>query len=122
MSIRAAVRAAGKGADYSLFADFMMAQDGKAGAVHTYLLSPEGELVLVDFQNSHHEDFARIAPDSVARCAELSAVRIAASAAALSPLAIASSTLRTKVRMRALREVFTAVRRSVWRARFSADL
>jgi hypothetical protein len=54
-----------------------MAQDGKAWAVHTYLLSPAGELVVADFQNSHHEDFKRVAPDSATRCCELAALRLA---------------------------------------------
>ena len=54
-----------------------MASDGKAHAVHTYLLSPAGELVVVDFQNSRHADFARAARDSAARCCELVAQRLA---------------------------------------------
>ena len=46
----------------------------------------------------------------------------AARAAALSPEAIASSTLRTELRMRLLRVLFRAVRRTVCRAAFFADL
>lgn len=77
VSIQKAMRAAGEPKGYSLFCDFLMRPDGKAHAVHTYLLSPAGELVVVDFQNSHHDDFTRIAPDSVAKCCELAALRIA---------------------------------------------
>jgi hypothetical protein len=40
----------------------------------------------------------------------------------LSPDAIASSTFLIELRIRLRRAVFTAVRRLVWRARFSADL
>src|SRR6185312_15454519 len=40
----------------------------------------------------------------------------------LSPVAIAVSTFLTKVRTRLIRARFTAVRFSVWRSRFSADL
>src|SRR5262245_52718299 len=45
----------------------------------------------------------------------------AASAAALSPDAIASSTLRTEVRMRERRAVLTAVRRAITRAALRAE-
>ena len=48
--------------------------------------------------------------------------RSASAAAFLSPALIASSTFLTEPRTRLRRAVFTAVRRSVWRARFSADL
>ena len=39
-SIQKAVRAAGAQQDYLLFADFLMAPNRMAGAVHTFLLSP----------------------------------------------------------------------------------
>lgn len=76
-SIQAAVKAAGPSSSYLLFTDFLMSPDGKVGAVHTYLVAPDGGLALVDFQNSHHDDFARIAPDSVSRCCDLAATRLA---------------------------------------------
>jgi len=76
-SIVKALKAAGEQKHYSVVCDFLMAQDGKAWAVHTYLLSPAGELVVADFQNSHHEDFKRVAPDSATRCCELAALRLA---------------------------------------------
>src|SRR5579871_6573141 len=46
----------------------------------------------------------------------------AARAALLSPLAIAASTFLTELRIRETRARLTALRRSVWRARFFADL
>jgi len=76
-SIQQAVRRARPQPDYLLFADFLMAGDAKAGAVHTFLLSPAGEFVVVDFQNSHHDDFQRVAPGSAAECCELAAIRLA---------------------------------------------
>jgi len=48
-------------------------------------------------------------------------VGLAAFAAAASPDAMASSTLRTKVLIRLRRAVLTAVRRAIWRTRFLAD-
>ncbi len=76
-SLQQAVRAMGAGKEYLLFADFLMASDKKAGAVHCYVLTPDGELVIVDFQNSHHEDFQRIAPGSASACCQLVATRLA---------------------------------------------
>jgi hypothetical protein len=77
-SIQQAVRAAPPQTDYLLFADFLMQADNKAGAVHTFLLAPTGEFVVVDYQNSHHEDFQRVAPTSPADCSRLAAIRLAA--------------------------------------------
>ena len=57
------------------------------------------------------------APLPAPRASSLSAARSAVWAAFLSPLRIASSTLRTDVRMRERRIWLTRVRRSVWRAR-----
>jgi len=48
------------------------------------------------------------------------AARRAAAAASLSPEAMASSTLRRKVRIRERRVLFTVARASFWRARFFA--
>lgn len=45
----------------------------------------------------------------------------AASAAALSPAAIASSTLRTLERMAVRRDLLTSVRRAIWRTAFLAE-
>jgi hypothetical protein len=75
-SIQEAVRAAPPGQQYLLFTDFLMESKDKAGAVHTFLLSPAGELVIVDYQNARHEDFQRLSPASAAACCELAAVRL----------------------------------------------
>src|SRR6188474_3411550 len=60
-------------------------------------------------------------PFCAARMISGSADFSAASAAALSPAAIASSTLRTEVRMRERRAVLTAVRRAITRAALRAE-
>src|SRR5438552_1474667 len=61
-------------------------------------------------------------PFETPRCISGWAAMKAVFAAALSPLAIASSTFLTKVRMRLSRALLTSVRFKVWRLRFSADL
>lgn len=77
-SIQAAVRKHPADTDYVLVAHYMVRPDGKgAFAVHWFLLDRKGEIVVVDFQNSHHEDFRRLAPQSAADCARLAAVRLA---------------------------------------------
>jgi len=76
-SLQQAVRAAPPGADHLLATDFLMAGEGKVGAVHCYLLSPAGDLVWVDYQNSHHDDFQRVNPRDAAGCCELAAKRVA---------------------------------------------
>jgi hypothetical protein len=76
-SIREAVAQLPPSPDYRLFLDCIVAPGAASGAVHTYLVSPEGELVVVDFQNDHHDDFAKVAPRSVEGCCELAAIRLA---------------------------------------------
>jgi hypothetical protein len=76
-SIREAARGAGRSADYLLFVDCLMPPKGKAVAVHTFVVAPDGGLAIVDYQNDHHEDFTRIAPASVEACCELAAIRLA---------------------------------------------
>ena len=61
-------------------------------------------------------------PLVTARCISGIAALNASSALFLSPDAIASSTLRTKVRTRERRALFTAVRRSILRTIFFADV
>jgi hypothetical protein len=61
-------------------------------------------------------------PLVIARCSSGCASRRADSAVALSPVAIAVSTLFTKVRTRLTRARLMAVRLAVCRMRFSADL
>src|SRR5882672_2320106 len=61
-------------------------------------------------------------PVRAARMSVGSAATRAAFAAALLPLAIASSTWRKDVRMRERRALFTSVRRAILRVAFLADL
>lgn len=63
--------------DYFLYADFYVDQEKKrVGAVHFVLCDSEGEWVIVDYQNSHHEDFQAIAPASVNDCIRLALKRL----------------------------------------------
>jgi hypothetical protein len=65
---------------YALLADYMLnpASDGKheAGAVHLILCDKSGDWILVDYQNSHHEDFQSIAPKTVDDCNRLAVKRL----------------------------------------------
>src|SRR5437899_911180 len=61
-------------------------------------------------------------PVRAARISVGSAATRAADAAALLPLAMASSTWRNDVRMRERRALFTSVRRAILRVAFLADL
>ncbi|NLS91102.1 MAG: hypothetical protein GXX96_02840 [Planctomycetaceae bacterium] len=65
--------------EYVLVADFGIGRTEervKVGAVHWMILDRQGDWVMVDYQNSHHEDFQRIDPDSVEDCLELVKVRL----------------------------------------------
>jgi hypothetical protein len=77
-SLQQLIRAAPPQKDYWLCADFLQAEPQHFGAVHTFLLSPTGDWVVVDYQNSHHEDFQQVAPKSPDDCAVLAAKRLAA--------------------------------------------
>ena len=57
-------------ADYVLFADYLMAKNG-VGATHFALCDRSGEWVIVDFQNSHWDDFNSIRPKSREDCDRL---------------------------------------------------
>ena len=59
----------------SLYADYL-GSPGHFGAVHVVICDRAGELVLVDFQNSHHDDFNQIAPQSKPDCDRLAALRV----------------------------------------------
>jgi hypothetical protein len=60
-AFRDRMRAEHPDADYAVFADYVMGRFGVA-AVHFAVCDRAGELVLVDYQNSHHEDFCAVAP------------------------------------------------------------
>lgn len=78
-SLQQLIRAGTPQKEYWLCADFLQAGPQQFGAVHTFLLSPTGDWVVVDYQNSHHEDFQQVAPKSLDDCALLAAKRLAAS-------------------------------------------
>ncbi len=63
--------------DYVLVTDFMVTEGAPAArAVHTFLLEPDGDWVIIDFQNSHHTAFNRIAPTSLEQCCDLTVARL----------------------------------------------
>ena len=57
-------------ADYVLYADYLMRKSG-VGAVHFAICDRKGQLVIVDFQNSHWDDFKAINPKSAEDCDRL---------------------------------------------------
>jgi len=65
--------------NYAMLAEYFInpASGQTAGAVHFVVCEKLGEWVLVDFQNSTHEDFQRIAPKSVEDCDRLAVERLA---------------------------------------------
>ncbi len=51
-------------ADYALFADYTLMNKNAVGAVHFAVCDRKGQLVIVDYQNDHHDDFNVIKPKS----------------------------------------------------------
>lgn len=64
-------------ADYALFADYLMGKGG-VGGVHFAICTRHGELVVVDFQNSHWPDFQSINPRTRDDCDKLVIKRLEA--------------------------------------------
>jgi hypothetical protein len=64
--------------NYAMLAEYFINPAGgqMAGAVHFVVCEKSGDWVLVDFQNSTHEDFQRIAPKSVEDCDRLAVERL----------------------------------------------
>jgi len=60
-SVREAVRQSPPDTDYVLFAEYLMG-DKSVGAVHFVVCDRQGEWVLVDYQNSHLDDFQAVHP------------------------------------------------------------
>lgn len=80
-SIQAAVKKLPASTEYHLVCDFVVR--GPTGqedyiAVHTYLLAPDGELLLCDYQNDHHADFRAVSPKDADSACELAARRVLA--------------------------------------------
>ncbi len=59
-----------KPVNYSLIADYMIGKE-ETHAVHFILCDAQGEWVIVDYQNSHHRDFKRMAPRNEDDCHQL---------------------------------------------------
>jgi len=75
---RAHVRANPPAKGYALYADYFLSEKDRAvHAVHFAVCDRAGEWVLVDFQNSHHDDFREIAPRTQRDCDELVVTRMA---------------------------------------------
>jgi hypothetical protein len=62
-------------ADYVLFADYLMGKEA-VGGVHFAICDRQGELVVVDFQNSHWPDFKSINPKTRDDCDKLVVQRL----------------------------------------------
>jgi hypothetical protein len=73
------LRASPADSNYAMLAEYFINPAGgqMAGAVHFVVCEKSGDWVLVDFQNSTHEDFQRIAPKSVEDCDRLVVERLA---------------------------------------------
>jgi hypothetical protein len=56
--------------DYVLYADYLMGKNA-VGGVHFAICDSKGQLVIVDFQNSHWDDFKAINPKSAEDCDRL---------------------------------------------------
>ena len=76
-SIQQLVRANPPDADYVILADYLVSGGSReARGVHTFLLESDGDWVIVDYQNSHHDDFNRIHPSSPDDCCDLTVIRL----------------------------------------------
>ena len=79
-SFREYLRTAPSQTDYSLLVDCGLPPSSQgermAGHVHVVLCTADGDWVLVDFQNSHHDDFSEFAPKTVQQCIRLAQRRL----------------------------------------------
>ena len=60
--------------DYALLVD--TTKPPNVGHLHLILCEGDGDWVMVDLQNSHHQSFKQIDPDSLEDCAQLALVRL----------------------------------------------
>ncbi len=78
-AVRAYFQEHSPSSQYVLVADFGIGRSDKGvkvGAVHWIICDQRGDWVMVDYQNSHHDDFQKIEPDSVDDCLELVKIRL----------------------------------------------
>ena len=73
-AFRAALRAHPADQPYALLVECGPVPDVRY--VHLFLCERDGGWVVVDMQNSHHQDFHRIAPDSLDDCLDLAVLRL----------------------------------------------
>ncbi len=62
------------GTEYALLADYAIDEE-RVGHVHLVVCDKHGDFVLVDYQNSHHDDFQEINPRNLEDCNRLAVVR-----------------------------------------------
>ena len=78
--VREYVQAHRPEAEYVLYAHYLMGKDSSGkdavGGVHFAVCDRQGQLVIVDFQNDHHDDFQAVNPKSRADCDRLVAKRL----------------------------------------------
>ncbi len=76
-SIQSRLRAVSLDADYALIAHCVTTGAAKEPfAMHLYVLDRRGDLVVVDFQNSHHSDFRRLVPGTSDSQTKLAVARL----------------------------------------------
>lgn len=79
-AFREHLRATPSKTQYALLADYGLtpssAGEPAANHVHLVLCTASGDWVLVDFQNSHHDDYREIAPKTVQQCTRLALRRL----------------------------------------------
>jgi hypothetical protein len=76
-SLQRALRELPAGTAHVLAIDVLFQDAQRVGAVHAWLLAPDGELVWVDHANSHHADFRERALATTSDAARLAAARAA---------------------------------------------
>jgi hypothetical protein len=77
-NVREYVRENPADCDYVLFADYWFNPRGQVWAVHFVVCDRAGDWVIVDLQNSHHKDFQRLEPKTLADCDRLVLKRLEA--------------------------------------------
>jgi hypothetical protein len=79
-AFREHLRATPSKTQYALLADYGLSPSSEgqrtANHVHLVLCTASGDWVLVDFQNSHHDDFREIAPKTAQQCTRLALRRL----------------------------------------------